>query len=102
MPTLIGSRFALPYTVGQDWTLTQKAQTGVWRSSRDNWSGSVTHFHDYILSLDRRLELFAVVCKFVSPDSQRAFPLGDWLSILGWMNWALNAYPLLKPALQPV
>jgi len=23
----------------------------------------------------------------------------EWQRLLGWINWALNAYPLLKPAL---
>jgi hypothetical protein len=53
------------------------------------------------MSLDKRLELVTAIRNFVSPDSPRAPPLGDWLLMLGWMNWALNAYPLLKPALQP-
>src|SRR5882724_13037390 len=24
-----------------------------------------------------------------------------WQRILGWINWGLNAYPLVRPALQP-
>src|SRR5882672_8687331 len=28
-------------------------------------------------------------------------PVIEWQRILGWINWGLNAYPLLRPALQP-
>ena len=54
-----------------------------------------------LMSFQKRGELVAAVCQFVSQDSPQAHPLGEWLSLLGWMNWGLNAYPLLKPALQP-
>ena len=53
------------------------------------------------MSLQKRHELIAVVRAFISSEGPCAHPLGEWLSMLGWMNWALNAYPLLKPALQP-
>ena len=53
------------------------------------------------MSLQKRHELIAAVRAFISSEGPRARPLGEWLSMLGWMNWALNAYPLLKPALQP-
>ena len=53
------------------------------------------------MSFQKRGELVAAVRQFVSQDSPQAHPLGEWLSLLGWMNWGLNAYPLLKPALQP-
>ncbi|KAG8942404.1 hypothetical protein FRC04_003770 [Tulasnella sp. 424] len=36
----------------------------------------------------------------IPPEKHRQCMLKEWQSMLGYANWALNAYPLLKPALQ--
>ena len=39
--------------------------------------------------------------KHLSMSKLRWWPLIEWQRILGWINWGLNAYPLVRPALQP-
>src|SRR5260370_27463339 len=39
------------------------------------------------------------ILKFIVEKSRR-HPLCEWQQLLGYCNWALNAYPLLQPALQ--
>ena len=34
-----------------------------------------------------------------TPDNKQQQPLCTWLRILGYANWALNTFPILKPAL---
>ena len=34
-----------------------------------------------------------------TPDNKRQQSLRSWLRMLGYANWALNVFPLLKPAL---
>ena len=46
-------------------------------------------------------DLIAAVHAFVDTSTSRKCPLVEWQRILGWINWGLNAYPLLCPALQP-
>lgn len=48
-------------------------------------SGLVAFVRDFVEGTERR-------------DRKR--PLREWLRLLGWCNWVLNAYPLLRPALQ--
>ncbi|KAI0054388.1 hypothetical protein BV25DRAFT_1790637, partial [Artomyces pyxidatus] len=43
-------------------------------------------------------ELVAAIREFLSAPSRRR-PLVEWWRKLGWMNWALNVAPLLRPAL---
>ena len=40
-------------------------------------------------------------CDFIlnTPNNKRQQSLHAWLRILGYTNWALNAFPILKPAL---
>ena len=64
---------------------------------------SIIGFHidpiSMALSLPKssRDELITAIRSFVS---QRKHPLRDWQHILGWINWALNVFPLLRPGLQ--
>ncbi|KAF8580167.1 hypothetical protein K439DRAFT_1265635, partial [Ramaria rubella] len=47
-----------------------------------------------------KLELCSVICSFIDTTTGRRRPLVEWQRLLGWINWALNVYPLLKPGLQ--
>ena len=53
------------------------------------------------MPVDKRRELAQALHDFVDRQACRGKrPLREWQRILGWANWGLNAYPLLKPALQ--
>jgi hypothetical protein len=53
------------------------------------------------LDADRRLALVTAVRDFISPPptARRRHHLRTWLHLLGWISWALNVCPLLRPAL---
>jgi hypothetical protein len=46
---------------------------------------------------DARLQLIETVRAFANPRQRRS--LRDFQRLAGWVNWALNAYPLLRPGL---
>ncbi|KZT42580.1 DNA/RNA polymerase, partial [Sistotremastrum suecicum HHB10207 ss-3] len=48
---------------------------------------------------ESKTDLIAAIEAFRLAPS-RMHPLRDWQRLLGWMNWALNVYPLARPALQ--
>ena len=45
-------------------------------------------------------ELIDAVCMFANPNQCRSLRYFQWLA--GWINWALNMYPLLWPSLSNV
>src|SRR5882724_10665101 len=45
-------------------------------------------------------ELITAIRSFIDTSQSRRHPVVEWLRILGWINWGLNAYPLVRPALQ--
>jgi len=45
-------------------------------------------------------ELIGVILEFIDTTSSRCHPLVEWQWLLGWINWGLNTFPLLKPGLQ--
>ncbi|KIJ43640.1 hypothetical protein M422DRAFT_123443, partial [Sphaerobolus stellatus SS14] len=47
-----------------------------------------------------RQELVNVISAFIDSSVDRRRPLKKWQQLLGWANWALNVFPLLRPALQ--
>jgi len=47
-----------------------------------------------------RDSLISAIRAFVDTAISRRCSLLDWQCILGWINWSLNAFPLLRPALQ--
>ncbi len=51
------------------------------------------------MPFDKRANLIEEVNQFIQSSAWR-HPLRDWQRLLGYCNWALNAYPLLRPALQ--
>jgi hypothetical protein len=54
---------------------------------------------------DRRTDLIAELRKFCLTTPRRrgaSFSLREWQRLAGWMNWGLNVYPLLRPALNRV
>ena len=53
------------------------------------------------MSSDSKLKLIGAIRDFVlnTPDNKRQQSLCAWLRILGYANWALNVFPILKPAL---
>ncbi len=53
------------------------------------------------MSCEARKKLVEAIYDFVlnTPDNKHQQPLHAWLRTLGYANWALNAFPVLKPAL---
>ena len=53
---------------------------------------------------ENRTELIALLCDFsrVPEKSGVRYSLRDFQHLAGWFNWALNVYPLLKPALSNI
>src|SRR5258708_9589888 len=52
------------------------------------------------LPVDAKSQLVDAICEFVlNPPSPCQQPTWAWLCILGYANWGLNVFPLLKPAL---
>lgn len=51
------------------------------------------------MSDSRRADLIAEIDRFIS-DTRKPTLL-SWQRLAGWIHWALNAYPLLRPALNP-
>jgi len=64
---------------------------GFWVDPRDM---SIT------MSASLKYDLIMVVRGFIDMTNSRTHPLVKWQQILGWMNWGLNAFPLLCPTLQ--
>jgi hypothetical protein len=57
----------------------------------------------FTMSDSKRAELLAGVEEFFHvPPGGRRHPLKMFQRLAGWVNWALNVYPLLKPALSHV
>ena len=46
---------------------------------------------------DSLRDLLAAMTEFV--NSHRKFTLKEWQRLAGWINWSLNVFPLLRPAL---
>jgi hypothetical protein len=44
--------------------------------------------------------LVEAIRSFIDASVSRGHPLIQWQCLLGWVNWALNIFPLLRPALQ--
>ena len=65
--------------------------------------GLVVDVQDMTISMSHEAKqtLIEAIHDFVlnTPDNKRQQPLRAWLRILGHANWALNAFPILKPAL---
>ncbi len=65
--------------------------------------GLVVDLHDMSISMssEAKSKLIETVLNFVlnTPDNKCQQPLCVWLRILGYANWALNAFLILKPAL---
>ena len=53
------------------------------------------------MSAERREELKGGIASFLDAKT-RSRPLVEWQRLAGWMQWALNAYPLLRPAVTPL
>ena len=53
------------------------------------------------MSSDSKSKLVGAIRDFMlnTPDNKCQQSLQAWLRILGYANWALNAFPILKPAL---
>ena len=45
-------------------------------------------------------ELISAVRAFADSSMTHHHPLVEWQRLLGWVNWGLNVFPLLRPALQ--
>ena len=52
------------------------------------------------LPTENKLALIQAIRAFIDTSSSRRHSLVQWQHLLGWMNWALNSFPLLRPALQ--
>ena len=49
------------------------------------------------MTKEARTDLLVALRHFAHPNQRR--PLHDFQRLAGWMNWALNANPLLRPGL---
>jgi hypothetical protein len=49
---------------------------------------------------ESKRDLVSAIHNFIDPRNSRRRTLLQWQRLLGWINWALNVYPLLRPALQ--
>ncbi|KAK0213794.1 hypothetical protein IW262DRAFT_1232008, partial [Armillaria fumosa] len=47
---------------------------------------------------ESKAELVAAIREFIATPS-RCRTVSEWKQLAGWMNWALNVFPLLKPGL---
>ncbi|KIJ41551.1 hypothetical protein M422DRAFT_95329, partial [Sphaerobolus stellatus SS14] len=45
-------------------------------------------------------ELVTAIHQFLGTSRSCRCPLHQWQRLLGWANWAINVFPLLRPALQ--
>jgi hypothetical protein len=52
------------------------------------------------MPLDARNELITAIRTFANPRQRRS--LRDFQRLAGWVNWALNVYPLLRPGLSSI
>ncbi|KIJ34231.1 hypothetical protein M422DRAFT_182388 [Sphaerobolus stellatus SS14] len=52
------------------------------------------------ISLSAREEPGTAIEKFLDMSKSHRRSLHQWQHLLGWVNWALNIFPLLRPALQ--
>jgi hypothetical protein len=53
------------------------------------------------MSAERREQLTKGIEDFLEGEGRRRM-LVDWQRLAGWMQWAVNAYPLLRPAVTPL
>src|SRR5882724_7110267 len=44
--------------------------------------------------------LIIAICIFIDTTESCCYPLMEWQCLLGWINWGLNMFPLLKLGLQ--
>jgi len=51
------------------------------------------------LPLESRKQLIQEIRDFTDSSKSRRHPLRRWQQLLGYANWALNVFPLLRPAL---
>jgi len=49
---------------------------------------------------DSKDALIIAIHVFIDTSSSHRHPLIEWQCLLGWINWGLNTFPLLKPGLQ--
>jgi hypothetical protein len=49
------------------------------------------------MTVEARADLLTALREFAHPGQRR--PLRDFQRLAGWMNWALNAFPLLRPGM---
>ena len=56
------------------------------------------------LPKENKLELIALLSDFARPPEKSGvrYSLRDFQHLAGWFNWALNVYPMLKPALSNI
>ena len=54
----------------------------------------------FTMSLELKEALIIGIRLFINTTSACRRPLVEWQHLLGWINWGLNTFPLLKPGLQ--
>ena len=54
----------------------------------------------FTMSPESKEALIIGIRLFIDTTSVRRRPLVEWQRLLGWINWGLNTFPLLKPGLQ--
>src|SRR5882724_7542868 len=54
----------------------------------------------FTMPSDSKEALIMAIRVFIDTSALRRRPLVEWQHLLGWINWGLNTFPLLKPGLQ--
>jgi hypothetical protein len=58
------------------------------------------HNMSIMMPTPTKAELVSAIRKFVDTSSSRWHALVEWQRLLGWINWAINTFPLIHPAIQ--
>jgi hypothetical protein len=53
------------------------------------------------MSEEQRNELVNGIMEFLGAEGRRR-TLVEWQHMAGWMQWAVNVYPLLRPVVTPI
>src|SRR5882724_3552592 len=54
----------------------------------------------FTMPANSKLDLILAIRTFADSSASRRHPLVEWQRLLGWINWGLNVFPLLHPALK--
>jgi hypothetical protein len=85
--------------MGQDWATSRKIETALWVLAGHYWIPCRPTKAIIQMPEASHSELILAIHRFIDISVARKHPLVEWQWLLGWINLALNAFPLLKPGL---